>query len=125
MLECGDELTAEHTAEHFDRKKKGAVGGDPASVVRSEAASRDYAVNMRMMLQSLIPGMEHAEEADLCAKVAGIAGDLQQGFGTGVKQQVGDQSLVLQCEGSEFSREGEDEVDIVWERQFPCPCLRA
>ncbi len=54
-LECGDELTAEHTAEHFDGKKKGVVGGDPASVVRSEAASGDYAVNMRMMLQSLIP----------------------------------------------------------------------
>jgi len=36
-------------------------------VVRSEATSGDYAVNMRMMLQSLIPGMEDAEEADLCA----------------------------------------------------------
>jgi len=48
ILESGDELTAEHTAEHFDGKKKGEVGGDPASVVRSEAASGDYAVNMRM-----------------------------------------------------------------------------
>jgi len=76
-----------------------------------------------MMLQSLIPGMEHAEEADLCAKVAGIAGDLQQGFGAGVKQQVVDQSLVLQCEGSEFSRECEDDVDIVGGQQFLFPCL--
>jgi hypothetical protein len=45
ILECGDELTAEHTTEHFDGKKKGVVGGDPASVVRSEAASGDYAVH--------------------------------------------------------------------------------
>jgi hypothetical protein len=30
------------------------------------------------MLQSLVPGMEHAEEADLGSKVAWIAGDLQQ-----------------------------------------------
>jgi len=45
--------------------------------------------------------MEHAEEADLCAKVTGIADDLQHGFGVGGKQQVVDQSLVLQSEGSE------------------------
>ena len=65
LLECGDELTAEDTAEHLDGKKERLVGGDPASVAGSEAASGDRAVHMRMMLQSLIPGMEHAEEADL------------------------------------------------------------
>src|SRR5271157_4484880 len=119
----GDELTAEHTAEHFDGKKKGAVGGDPASVVGSEAASGDYAVNMRMMLQSLIPGMEHTEKADLGSKVPGIAGDLQQSFGAGVKQQVVDQSLVLQCERSKFPRECEDDMDIVGGQQFPFPRL--
>ena len=92
-------------------------------MVRSESTSGDYAVNMRMMLQLLIPGMEDAEEADLCAQVAGIAGDLQQGFGAGVKQQVVDQSLVLQCERSEFPRECEDHVDILSGQQFPFPCL--
>jgi hypothetical protein len=30
-----------------------------------------------MMLEPLVPGMEHAEEADLRAEVAGIASDLQ------------------------------------------------
>src|SRR5437762_8235994 len=122
-LESGDKLAAEDTAEHFDGKEEGSVRGDPAGVVRSETASGEHAVDMGMMLQSLIPGMEHAEEADLCAKVAGIAGDLQQGFGAGVKQQVVDQSLVLQCEGSEFSRECEDDVDIVGGQQFLFPCL--
>jgi len=53
ILECGDELTRNTRPEHFDGKKKGVVGGDPASVVRSQAASGDDAVNMRMMLQSL------------------------------------------------------------------------
>jgi len=86
VSESGGELTAEDTAEHFDGKKKGMLGGEPASVARSEAASGDDAVNMRMMLQSLIPGMEHAEESDLCSQVPGIAGDFQQSCGTGVKQ---------------------------------------
>jgi hypothetical protein len=30
--------------------------------------------------------VEHAEEADLGSQEPGIAGDLQQGFGAGVKQ---------------------------------------
>ena len=38
-----------------------------------------HAVDMGMMLQSLVPGMEHVEEADLRAEVMRIAGDLQQG----------------------------------------------
>jgi hypothetical protein len=40
---------------------------------------------MRMMLQSLVPGMEHAEEDNLHAEVTRIAGDLKQGLSTGVK----------------------------------------
>ncbi len=46
-------------------------------MIGSETAGGEHAMNMGVMLQSLVPGMEHAEEADLCAKVMGIAGDLQ------------------------------------------------
>ena len=74
------------------------------SVTGGEAASGDYAVDMRMMLQPLIPGMKYAEETDLGAEKARVAGDLQQGFGAGVKQQVADQLFVLQREWGEFSR---------------------
>ena len=35
-------------------------------------------MNMRMKLQILSPGVQHAEEADLGAEVLGIGGDLQQ-----------------------------------------------
>ncbi len=55
-------------------------------VVWSESAGSKHTVNMRMMLQPLVPGMEHAEEADLCAKVAGIASDLKQSLSAGRKQ---------------------------------------
>ncbi len=64
-LESGDELTAEDTAEYFDGKEEGSAGGDPAGVIRSETAGGEHAVDMGMMLQSLVPGMEYAEEADL------------------------------------------------------------
>ena len=122
-LESGDELAAEDTAEHLDGKKEGAARGDPAGVVRSETAGGKHAVDMRMMLQTLIPGMEHAEEADLRAQMPWIAGDLQQGLGAGVKQQVVDQPFVLQCERGQFPRQREDDVDIAGGQQFPFPRL--
>ena len=106
VLESGDELAAEDTAEHLDGEEEGAAGGDPAGVVWREAAGGEYAVGMRMMLQPLVPGMEHAEEADLGSEVARIAGDLQQGGGAGVEQQVIDHELVLQSKRSEFARQG-------------------
>src|SRR5262249_3072830 len=111
-LESGNKLAAKDTAEHFDGEEEGAAGGDPAGVVRSEAAGGKHAVDMGMMLQSLVPGMEHAEEADLGSKMPGIASDLQQSCSTGVKQQVEDQPFILQCERSQCPRQGEDEVHV-------------
>ena len=71
-------------------------------MARSDAACGEHAVDMRMMLQSLVPSMEHAEEADLRAEVTRIASDLQQSCSAGVKQQVIDQPFILQCERSDF-----------------------
>ena len=81
-------------------------------VIERETASGQHAVKMRMMLQSLVPSVEHAEEADLGSKMPGIAGDLQQSCSTGVKQQVIDQPFILQGELSEFPWQGEDDVHI-------------
>src|SRR5450432_2194069 len=78
---------------------------------------------MGMMLQSLVPGMEHAEEADLGSKVAWIAGDLQQRCRAGVKQQVVDQPFILQGERSQFPRQGEDDVHVTGGKQLPLPRL--
>ena len=77
-----------------------------------------------MMLQSLVPGMEHAEEADLGSKVPGIASDLQQSGSTGVKQQVVDQPFILQCQRSQFPRQGEDDVHVAGGQQLPFPRLK-
>src|ERR1035441_4642695 len=108
----GDKLAAEDTAEHFDGKEEGAAGGDPGGGGRSEAAGGEHAGDMGMMLKSLVPGMEHAEEADLGSKMPGIASDLQQSCSTGVKQQVIDQPFILQCERSQFPRQGPAQAGV-------------
>jgi hypothetical protein len=97
--ESSDELAAEDTAEHLDGQEEGAAGKYPTGTIRRETTSGDYAVDMGMMLQSLIPGMEHAEEADPSAKMPWITSDLKQGVSAGVKEQVVDEPLVLQGEG--------------------------
>lgn len=73
---------------------------------RSETAGGKHAVDMGMMLQSLVPGIEHAEEADLRAEVTRIAGNLQQSGSTHVKQQVVEQPFILQCECSQVPWQG-------------------
>jgi hypothetical protein len=87
-LQSSDELPAKDAAEHSGRKKEGRLRGDPAGSIWSEPACSQHAVDMRVMLQALIPGVEHAEEADLRTKVPGIASDLKQGLSAGVEQQV-------------------------------------
>jgi len=123
-LQSGDELAAKDAAEHLDREEEPVARRDPAHVIRSEAARGGHAVDVGMKLEPLVPGMEHAEEADLRAEVAGIASDLQQGGGTGLEEQAVDHALVLEREGSKFARQGEDEVHVAAGQQFLLACLK-
>ena len=88
-------------------------------MIRSETAGGNDAVDMRMKLQALIPAVEHAEETDLGTEMPWIAGDFKQGLSAGVKEQVVDEPLVLQCERSQFPRQSEDGMDIASGQQFP------
>ena len=53
-------------------------------------------MNMRMVLQVLAPGMEHADETDLGAEMARIGGDRAQRFGRRLEQDGVDRCLVLE-----------------------------
>jgi len=76
------------------------------------------AVDMGMKLQALVPGVEHAEEADLSCEVSRIASDLQQGRSAGMEQQVIDDALVLQGEWGQFVGQRENDMHIAGRQQF-------
>jgi hypothetical protein len=59
-------------------------------------------MGMGVMFEFLIPGVEHTEEADLGAEMLGIASDFEEGFGTGLQQQMVEEFLVLQGERRQF-----------------------
>jgi len=85
LAQARHEFAAEHAAEDLHRQEEVVPCGNPAGVVRGQAAGRYDTVDMRVMKQLLIPGMQYAEEPDLRAQVARMAGDLEQGFGAGPK----------------------------------------
>src|SRR5216684_5888309 len=77
------ELAPEHFFEHIHRQEELPLRVDPPQVVRSQTAGGNYTVNVRMMLEFLVPGVKDTEESDFRAQMFRIAGDLQQRLGTG------------------------------------------
>ncbi len=59
-------------------------------------------MDVRVVFQLLIPGMQHAEEAGFRTEMLGVARDFQKGFGAGSEQQAVDYLLVLQGQGRQF-----------------------
>jgi hypothetical protein len=99
-LETGDELAAKHTSEYLNGEKKAGARSNPASVIEGEPTGGGDTVNMRMKLEFLIPGVQHAEEADLGPEMSGVASDFEKSFCAGTKQQSIDQFFVLQGQHS-------------------------
>ena len=71
---------------------------------------------MRMMDERRAPGVEDGGQADACAQMLRIGGDCDQRLGGCPEQKVVHGRLVLQPDGADRGRQGEDEV-IVGNRQ--------
>src|SRR3954451_8412362 len=78
-------------------------------------------MKVRVVLESLPPGVEHTEETNLRAQMLGIGRDLQQGFGAGLKEQLVDDLLIVERQPREFMRQGEHHVEIADVQQFLLP----
>src|SRR5579859_2481847 len=77
ILEALHELAPEHFFENLDGQEESLLRVDPPGVVRSQTAGGNHTVNVRMMLEFLIPGVQDTEESDLRAETLRIAGDLE------------------------------------------------
>src|SRR5215470_14140458 len=95
LPQTGHELAAENATQHVDGKKEPIVRSEPTSVIERQPAGRHHAMNMGMEAKPLVPGMQHAEETDLCTQVSRIASHLEKGFCTGTEQQVVEDLFIL------------------------------
>ena len=97
-FQSDDKLAAKNLSEHRDGKKEARMRWNPTRVIERQSASGDHTMGVRVMFEFLIPGVEHTEEADLGAEMLGIASDFEEGFGTGLQQQMVQDFLVVQGE---------------------------
>lgn len=89
-------LSSKHAAKGLDRQKEAVWCRNPSTTVGSQSSGRYDAVNMRVVQQLLIPGMQHAKKADFRAEMFRVAGHRQQRLGAGAKQQTVDFTFILQ-----------------------------
>jgi len=106
---------------HLDRQEEAAGRADPSRVVQRQPACSQNTVSMRVKLQTLIPRVQDAEEADLRAQMTWVTGHLEQCFRTGLKQQAEDHLPVLQGQGREFTWQSEDGVHVSYGQKLPFP----
>ena len=94
-LETGDELAAKHPPDHGNGEKEARVRSNPASVIEREPTRGDDTVDMGVNLEFLVPGMQHAEEADLSPEMGGVPRHLQKRICAGPQQQTVDDLFIL------------------------------
>ena len=94
-----DELAPKDPSQDGKGQKEAATGTKPTVMVRGESAGGDNTMDMRMMLQLLVPSVEDTEKANLGAEMPGMARDFQQGLGAGAEQQIVNDLFVLQRQG--------------------------
>ena len=121
-LQVLEEQPAEQAREHAHRQEEAGPAGDPARAVEREAAARHDAMDVRMMVQVLAPGVEHGDDADLGAEMLGIGGDGAQRLGGGAEQDGVDRRLVLEGDLGHRRRQGEDDVEVRHRQQLGLRC---
>lgn len=123
LFESFEEEPPEQSRQHPDRQEESGLGREPAGSVRADAAACGDAVDMGMEQQILSPAVQHREEADLCAEVAGIGGNSLQGSGAGGEQDFIDLLFVAQHQIVELFGKGENHVVVFDGQQFSLPAF--
>lgn len=117
-LEEGQELTTEQAAQDPHRQEEPVAAGDPSGPVRGEAAPRNDAVHVGMMQQILAPGVQDGEDADLCAEMLRVGGNLEESLRGRAEEEAVDDLGILKRHGTKRGGKGEDHVEVRGGEQF-------
>ena len=94
-----------------DRNEK-FCGGFPNPAVRSKPASGDDTVHMDMIVQFLIPCVEHLNDPGLCTKVFFVGSQFQKRLGTASMEQPVEKLLITVDQRVEFVRKCEYHMKV-------------
>ena len=93
-------------------------------MIERKTAGRNDAMDMWMVLQLLIPGMQDAEKADFRSEVPGICGDLDQSLSAGTEEEPIDHLLVLQRQRCQLMWQREYNMRIRRRQQLSLSCFK-
>jgi hypothetical protein len=116
-----EEQPAEQAAEHADRQEEPRATGDPARVVERWTAAGHDAMDVRVVMQALAPGVKHGDEADLGAEMLRVGGDGAQRLGRHAQQDGIDGLLVLEGDLGHWRRQREHDAEVWHRLQFGLP----
>ena len=116
--EAFEKEPAEETRQHAHGQEEAGLAGDPARPVRRQAAAGRDDVDVGMVGERRAPGVQHGGEADARAQMLRVGGEGGQRLGGGPEQEVVDGGLVLERDGADRGRQGEDEVIIRNRQEF-------
>ena len=117
LAECRPEGLQENlpevVAEHAHRQEEGGLAaGDPAGAVGRDAAAGYDAMQVRVQVQILSPGVKHCQEADGGAQQPRVCCRFQQSSGGGVEEEVVNRFGILQRQPADLLRQGEYYMEV-------------
>jgi hypothetical protein len=113
LLEFLQKLAPEDPREDSDGEQEFGFGLDPTVTLGAETSAGDDAVEVRVIGQSLGPGVEDGGEADACPQVFGPARNVLEGLGDGTEEESVAKTGVPTQEGMKHVGDGEDDVVIL------------
>ena len=102
-IQEGEIFPLEFIPEDSDRDKK-LYGRLPDPAVRSKPSSGNDAVHMDMVVQFLVPGVEHLDDPGLCSKIFFVSRQFQKRFSTALMEQSIEKFLVTVEQRVQFMR---------------------
>ena len=117
-----EEFTPEHSAEHANRQEESLSGTDPARSIRRDTPSGNEAVQVWMVKEFLVPGMQNGQKPDAGSEPSWIGGNGEQGLGDGPKQQVVNHHRIAEREGGQLCRKRENNVAVRNGQKLPASC---
>src|SRR5439155_16312972 len=111
-----DKLSSKHPAQRLYRKKKVSSCTRPTALIEGQSAGGDKTMEMKMVFESLIPGMQHRDDPHRSLK--STLAKLQQCRADGFKEQAKENLFVGEDQAVENVRQGKDHMEIAHRQEL-------
>ena len=112
LLEHRPEPTAHLAGQRLGRHQKAGAGRMPGVTVLAQAAAGDQAMDMRVEVKLLGPGVQDGQHADRAANMAGVAGQLGDRLARRRHQRAIAVALMTAQGGAQLLGHGDGDVEV-------------